>query len=137
MFERLYFIDKCVLLFFIFFFMFLAVIKIHAVNYEIFSWLALAKQGVQELQAFAFCVVTINNNHANLGSRGSIGVKYKDDICGKLSLQLWFESDWYFCNITESGWFWKWLPKNKVPNNHFLTSAQKQPCADVLQSKCS
>ena len=27
----------------------------------------------------------------------SLEVKFTDDICD--------ESDWYFCNITESGWF--------------------------------
>ena len=40
-----------------------------------------------------------------VGSKERVGVKYKDDIFAKLYLKLWFESDWYFCNITESGWF--------------------------------
>ena len=72
-------------------------------------------------------------NIRTLGSKGSVGIKYKDDISTKLCVKLWFESDWYFCNITESGWFWKRLSRNKVPNNHFLKSAQKEPYADVLQ----
>ena len=44
-------------------------------------------------------------NIGNLGSKESIGVKYKDGTYALLCLKLWFESDWYFCNITESGWF--------------------------------
>ena len=44
-------------------------------------------------------------NIQNLGSKESIGFKFKDSICAKLCLKLWFESDWYFCNVTESGWF--------------------------------
>ena len=52
----------------------------------------------------------------------------------QICLELWFESNWYFCIITESGWFWKWLSRNKVPTNHFLKSAQKQPYADVLKN---
>ena len=51
-----------------------------------------------------FCVVTVNNKHTNLRSKGSVGVKHKDDISAELCLKLSFESDWYFCNITESGW---------------------------------
>ena len=59
-------------------------------------------------------------NIRNLGSKESLGVKFKEGICAKLCLKLCFESDWYFCNITKSGW-----------NNHFLKSLQKQPYADV------
>ena len=40
-----------------------------------------------------------------------------------MCLKLWFERDWHFYNITES----KQLSRNKVLNNHFLKSAQKQP----------
>ena len=72
-------------------------------------------------------------NMWNLGPKGSVGVKYKDVIRTKLCLKLWLESDWYFCNFTESGWFWMRLSRNKIPNNHFLKSIQKQPYADVLQ----
>ena len=46
-----------------------------------------------------------------------------------------FESDWYFCNITKSGWFWKRLFKMKVLINHFLKSLQKQAYGDVLQNR--
>ena len=59
------------------------------------------KQGVQGLQALAFCVVTVNDGH----TEPSAEVKYKDGICSELCLKLWFDSDWYLCNITESGWF--------------------------------
>ena len=39
-----------------------------------------------------------------LGSKESLGVKFKDGMYAKLHLKLWFESDWYFCNITWSQW---------------------------------
>ena len=64
------------------------------------------KQGVQGLQAFACYVVTINDEH--MKPRFKIKLtefKLKDDICTKLGLNLWFESDWYFYNIAESRWF--------------------------------
>ena len=38
---------------------------------------------------------------------------------------MWFESGWYFCNISNSGWFWKRLSRKNVLNNHFLKSLQK------------
>ena len=44
-------------------------------------------------------------NVRNLGAKGSRGVKYNDNNCAELCLELWFESEWYFCNITESGRF--------------------------------
>ena len=50
-----------------------------------------------------------------------------------LCLKPWFENNWHFCNITESAWFLKRLSRNKVPNNNFLKSVQKQPYADILQ----
>ena len=36
-----------------------------------------------------------------VGSKGQIGVKYKDEICAEQCLKPWFESDWCFCNIAE------------------------------------
>ena len=72
-------------------------------------------------------------NIQNLGSKKGIGVKFKDGICTELCLKLWFESDWHFCNITESRWFSKRLSRKKVLNNHFLKSYQKRPFADVLK----
>ena len=42
-------------------------------------------------------------NIQNLNPKESIGVKFKEGICAKLCLKLWFESDWYFCNIFKSG----------------------------------
>ena len=53
------------------------------------------------------------------------------DVRSGLCLKFWFENDCCFCNATESGWFWKRLSRHKVPNNHFLKSAQKQSYADV------
>ena len=43
-------------------------------------------------------------NIKNLGSKERLGFKLNDDKCEELCLKLWFESDWYFYNITESGW---------------------------------
>ena len=79
------------------------------------------QQVVQELKAFACCIVTVNDR------------RHMRRLC----LKLWFKSDWYFCNIIVSRWFWKRLSGNKVPNNHFLKSVQKQSYADVLQNRCS
>ena len=42
------------------------------------------KQGVQGLQAFAFCLLTVNDEHA----KQSVGVKYKDGICAELCLKI-------------------------------------------------
>ena len=44
-------------------------------------------------------------NIRNLGSKESVGVKYKDGLCTGLCLKVWLESDWCLCNITESGSF--------------------------------
>ena len=44
-------------------------------------------------------------NIRKLGSIETVGVKLKDDIWAELCLKLWFESDWYFCNSTKTGWF--------------------------------
>ena len=71
-------------------------------------------------------------NIQNVGSEESLGVKYKDGICAELRLNFWFESDWYFSNITGSGWFWKLLSRIEVPNNYFVKPVQKQEKADVL-----
>ena len=63
-------------------------------------------QGVQGLQAFAFSVVTVKDEHTKpLDLKESVEVKFKEGICAKLCLTFWFESDWYFCNITKSRWF--------------------------------
>ena len=71
-------------------------------------------------------------NIQNLGSQESIGVKYINGICAKFCLKFWFESSWYFCNIIESRSF-QMRPRNKVLNNHFIKSVQKQPYADALK----
>ena len=44
-------------------------------------------------------------NIQNLRSKEGVGVKFMEGICSKLCLKLWFESDWYFCNITKSDGF--------------------------------
>ena len=72
-------------------------------------------------------------NIRNLGSKESVAINYKDGICAKLCVKLWFESRWCFCNITELGSFSKQLFKNKVPNNHFEKSVQMQPYAYVFK----
>ena len=54
-----------------------------------------------------------------LGSNESLRIKH--GICMELCLKLWFESGWYFFNITESGWFWKRLPRKKL---HIVLSSQ-------------
>ena len=82
------------------------------------------KQGVQGLQAFAFSVVIVNDEHREPRFKESVGVKFKEGICAEWCLKFRFESDWCFCKITESGWFWKRLSRK---------SLQKQPCADALQ----
>ena len=55
-----------------------------------------------------------------VGLKESWVVSFKDGICAKLFLMLCFERYWYFWNITESGWFWKRLSREKVSNNNFL-----------------
>ena len=56
-------------------------------------------------------------NIQNRGSKESLGVKFKGDTFAELCLKLWFESDWYFCNITKTGSFWKQLPRKKFQTN--------------------
>ena len=43
-------------------------------------------------------------------------VKFKDGMCTELCLKLWFESDWHFCIITESGWFLKLTVQKQISN---------------------
>ena len=73
------------------------------------------------IQAFAFCVVNVNDEHT----------KNKDGICSVYCWKLLFDSNWYICSITESVWFWKRIPINEVPNNHFLKSVWKSNCPEV------
>ena len=58
-------------------------------------------------------------NIRNIGSKEREGVKLKESMCPELWLKLWLKSDWQFCNITKSGWFWKRLSRNKVQHSHF------------------
>ena len=48
-------------------------------------------------------------NIRNLGSKERLRVKFKDNTC----LKLQFESDCYFCNITESRYFESDCPEIK------------------------
>ena len=43
------------------------------------------------------------NNYYQI--RNKLGIKFKDDIYAELCLNLWFENNWHFLNVTESGWF--------------------------------
>ena len=63
------------------------------------------EQKTQGLQAFSFCVATGNHEHTKLKLKESLGIKCKDSICVELCLKHWFESNYYFCNITEPAWF--------------------------------
>ena len=63
-------------------------------------------------------------NIRNLASKESLEFKLKSQICVQLCWKL-VESNWYFCNITESRRFWKRLSTNKVSNNNFLKSVWK------------
>ena len=40
-------------------------------------------------------------------------INIRNSICPELCLKLWFENDWYFCNIIESGWYWIRLTRKK------------------------
>ena len=40
-------------------------------------------------------------NMQNLGSKENLGIKFRNNKRAKLRLKLWFENEWYFCNITE------------------------------------
>ena len=46
-----------------------------------------------------FHVVSINDKDTKPRFKKSLRLKYKGGISAKLCLKLWFESDWYFCNI--------------------------------------
>ena len=35
----------------------------------------------------------------NLGSKQNVGNKFKEGICTKLCLKLWFDSNWYFVKL--------------------------------------
>ena len=44
-------------------------------------------------------------NKRNLDLKETLDVKFKGSMCTALCLKFRLESDWYFCSITESGWF--------------------------------
>ena len=76
-------------------------------------------------------------NMRNQSSKENLGVKFKEGICEKLCLKLWFESGWIFLKFSNPEWFWKQLSWKKVLNNHFLKSVWKQPHTDVPQNRYS
>ena len=59
---------------------------------------------MQELQAVAFLCRKCRKNIPNLGFKGSVRVKYKDNLCAKLFTALALKQK-VFCDITESRWF--------------------------------
>ena len=59
-------------------------------------------QELKELQAFDFCVVTVDDKDTRLKERKIGIIKFKIGICAELCLKLWFDSGWYFCNVTDS-----------------------------------
>ena len=61
------------------------------------------KQDIQGLQAFFFLSQRLVINIRNVGSKESLGVKFKEGICAKSCVKLWFESNWYFCNSIKTG----------------------------------
>ena len=47
-----------------------------------------------------------------------------------------FESYWYFCHITESRWFRKWLPRNKVQKiASYSFCNRKTPVLETFSNK--
>ena len=50
--------------------------------------------GLQVLQALAFCVENVGDEHMKHRLKKSLGIKFKDGICAELCLKLWCESDW-------------------------------------------
>ena len=95
---------------------------------ELYNSLKLNKKS-RDYKRLLFLSKQLMMNMWNQGSKENRRVKFKEGICicVKLCLKFWFESGWFFCNINNSGWFWKWLSRKKVLNNHFLKSLQRQP----------
>ena len=122
------------------------VITVNPLSVNLTKWSNTLKQFVGKLATNCLNVFdrfvilalkTLTMNIQILGSKESLWVKFKEGICAELHLKLWFESDWYLCNIAKSRWFWKRLSRKKALNYHFLKSLQKQPYVDVLQNRSS
>ena len=65
-------------------------------------------------------------NIRNLGSKESVGVKFKEGIYTELCLKLWFESNWFFVKLlSQDGFESDEEERKKVLNNYFLKSLQK------------
>ena len=56
-------------------------------------------------------------NVQNLGSKGSLWVKFKNGICAELCLKLWFESDYLFVILLSQDDF-----ENNCPETKFQTT---------------
>ena len=54
---------------------------------------------------FAFCVANTNDEHMKYRLKKSLGVKFKDGVCVKLSLKLWLESLGNFLILLKLVWF--------------------------------
>ena len=65
----------------------------------------------------------------DLGSKESLGVKFKYDICVELCFMLRCESKLYFCSITKS--LSQVRFESDVSENHFLKSVLKGNCTKV------
>ena len=52
-------------------------------------------------------------NIPNLGSKGSVRVKYKDDLCTELCLKLSFESYWFFLILSSHDAFESYCRQKK------------------------
>ena len=78
------------------------------------------KEGVQGLQALAFCVVTVNYELQNLSSKESLGVKFKDGICTELCLNSGLKATSIFKILLCQDGF-----ENYCPETKFQTSLPK------------
>ena len=87
--------------------------KVFFRNFTKFTGPFIKKEILAQVFFCEFCKISKNIFFYRLlpvvASEESVGVKFKEDIWGKLCLKLWFESDCYVSNITKSVWFSKRL----------------------------
>ena len=53
-------------------------------------------------------------NRQNLGSKESVGVRFKEGICAELCLKLWSENDWHFVILLSQDGFEGNSPERKL-----------------------
>ena len=53
-------------------------------------------------------------NGQNLGSKESVGVRFKEGICAELCLKLWSENDWHFVILLSQDGFEDNSPVRKL-----------------------